>query len=745
MSYFAVSNFYQMSKVLPFLFFIISTPYFIFSQDTSRVKTVQDIYVRDILGRSVDVSRLPSIQGTDIFSGKKNEVINIGASNADLSTNNSRQLFGKVPGLSIWESDGSGIQTGIATRGLSPNRSWEFNVRQNGCDISSEAFGYPEAYYTPATEALEKIEIVRGAGALQYGPQFGGMLNYVTKKYLGNKPVSVETSQTMGSYGLFNSFNAVGGKIKKFSYYAYTHYRSAQGWRENSQYHTQTNSLSLSYDFSAKWKLVGEYTHMNNLSQQAGGLSDADFATDPSQSTRARNWFSSPWNTGSMHLDFTPNNATRFTLKTFGIVAQRSTVGFNKAININDTINPNINAYNPRQVDTDHYNNFGLELRGLHEYKFLGQKSAFSAGLRAYNGNTLRQQKGIGTTGADYDLTISALQDGKDFKAKLNFGTQNLAAFAENMFKLTEKLSVTPGLRYEWLRSSAKGYINTTSTGQIEPQQKDRAIILLGIGAEYAVTPTANLYANYSQAYRPVTFSELTPAATTDQIDPNLKDAKGYNTDLGFRGSLLRSALKFDIGLFRLFYDNRIGTISLNNTPYKTNIGASVSQGLESYVELDVLKLLPNFSAWSAAIFGNYAFVDAKYTRWDNPALVNDPVATLVGKQVENAPKHILRTGLNLKYRGFSSTFQYNYVAAVFTDAANTLVANATSTTGQLPAYHVLDLNMTYQWAGIYQLRAGVNNLSNEVYATRRSGGYPGPGILPGNGRTFYLTIGVKF
>ncbi|MFM7757614.1 MAG: hypothetical protein ACKO6J_01660 [Crocinitomicaceae bacterium] len=44
--------------------------------------------------------------------------------------------MGKVPGISIWENDGSGIQTSVAARGLSPNRSWEFNVRMNGWDIS---------------------------------------------------------------------------------------------------------------------------------------------------------------------------------------------------------------------------------------------------------------------------------------------------------------------------------------------------------------------------------------------------------------------------------------------------------------------------------------------------------------------------------------------------------------------------------------------------------------------------------
>ncbi|MFY7944460.1 MAG: TonB-dependent receptor plug domain-containing protein, partial [Crocinitomicaceae bacterium] len=107
---------------------------------------------------------LGPIQGTNIYAGKKSEIIHLNQLDADLSTNNYRQLMAKVPGVSIWESDGSGIQTSVATRGLSPNRSWEFNMRQNGCDISSEVFGYPETYFTPPTEALEKIEIVRGAG-----------------------------------------------------------------------------------------------------------------------------------------------------------------------------------------------------------------------------------------------------------------------------------------------------------------------------------------------------------------------------------------------------------------------------------------------------------------------------------------------------------------------------------------------------------------------------------------------------
>ena len=129
----------------------------VFSQDSLKVKEIKAIDKTFRIQNQSDVQRMPTLNGTQIMTGKKNEVIVLKNSDADLSTNNTRQIFAKVPGLSVWENDGSGIQVGIAVRGLSPNRSWEFNVRQNGYDITSEAYGYPEAYYNPPMEALEKV------------------------------------------------------------------------------------------------------------------------------------------------------------------------------------------------------------------------------------------------------------------------------------------------------------------------------------------------------------------------------------------------------------------------------------------------------------------------------------------------------------------------------------------------------------------------------------------------------------
>jgi len=146
----------KMNKVIVFIsVFSISALAYSQQNDTSKVINLKEVEIQG--QQSIGgMARMPDVKDNIIYAGKKTEVIQMDRINADLSTNNSRQVFAKVPGMSVWENDGSGIQVGVATRGLSPNRSWEFNVRQNGYDISPDIFGYPESYYNPPMEALNE-------------------------------------------------------------------------------------------------------------------------------------------------------------------------------------------------------------------------------------------------------------------------------------------------------------------------------------------------------------------------------------------------------------------------------------------------------------------------------------------------------------------------------------------------------------------------------------------------------------
>ncbi len=327
----------------------------------------------------------------------------------------------------------------------------------------------------------------------------------------------------------------------------------------------------------------------------------------------------------------------------------------------------------------------------------------------------------------------------------MKFRTTNYAAFVEHIFYVGNRLKLVPGARFEMIENSKAGYINTTSAGNIAEEKRTRNVILYGAGAEFKVTSQSNVYANYSTAFRPVTYSELTPSATTEIIDPDLKDADGFNADFGYRGSLWK-CINFDIGVFYLSYNNRIGNITKDGAPFKTNIGASVSQGVESYIEIDILKVCTNNEKFgNLNIFASNALIDAKYTQWDNPAIAEDPLKSIKDKQVEYAPSYIHRLGATYIYKKLSATFQYNTTAAVYTDAVNTELPNAAATVGKLPAYQVMDASFSLRLLEHYNIKAGVNNLTDEKYATRRAGGYPGPGIMPGNGRTIFVGFGAKF
>lgn len=721
--------------------------------DIEENDTVKKLAPVIIITKQQSPERMPETKDNVIFSGKKNEVLKLSNINGNLTNNNAREIFARIPGVTVWENEGSGIQINVGVRGLSPNRSWELNTRQNGYDISSDVFGYPEAYYNPPLEAVETIELTRGGSSLQFGPQFGGMLNYVLKRET-KKKFSFETQNTVGSYGLMSSFNAIGGKFKKFSYYVYNHSRSADGWRENSDYTVRNSHVFVEYRFTENTKLSAEYTNMDYKMQQAGGLTDEQFNNDSRQSFRERNWFGAPWNVFSINFDTKLNDKLSSNTKLFGLIGERNSVGFTATPNIEDAINQATNHFANRRVDRDYYKNFGLENRNIYKYKIGKINNNLAFGVRLYKANTQRLQDGRGTTGSDFDLSI----EGR-FVRDLDFTTENVAVFAENQFKVTDKFSVTPGVRYEYIQNTGEGRFGISGGTDIAFPNKtiSRSQPLFGLGLEYKFR-TTNIYANITQAFRPVLFSDLTPPAVTDVIDPNLKDASGFNADIGYRGTF-KNYLNFDFSIFYLSYNNRIGGIRqfVNNDPtqgtfiYRTNLGETVNKGIEGFANLNITRLFEIEKPYgNLDFFASVSFIDSRYTDFrifSTPSAPNFTITetNLSGNRVENAPRYIHNFGLSWTNNNISATAQYRMSGRIFTDANNTTTPSANGVTGLLDDYSVFDLSTEYKFLKNYNIRAGINNLFDEEYATRRSSGYPGPGILPGEGRTFYISIGAKF
>ena len=689
-------------------------------------------------GSKSDYQQMPEIVGTNIYAGKKSTLIVLDNVQGNVANNTMRQVLAKVPGIHIWESDPSGIQIGISARGLSPNRSWEFNVRQNGYDIAADPFGYPEAYYNPQLQAVQRIEIVRGQGALQYGPQFGGLVNYILRNGSEiNKPFEFETQQTIGSNALFNSYNAIGGKTGKVHYYSFFDHRNGNGWRDNSRFFTNAGFGTITYFFNPKFSLTAEVMRSHIRSQQPGGLTDAQLEQDAQQSFRSRNWFDITWTTPALIANYQINEKVRWNTKLFATIGDRNSVGFMQSITTKDSINAATLDYNNRVVNLDQYRNYGLESRIITDYALGKLQNTFSGGIRIYTGTTYRRADGKGTTGTKYDVRVIG-----SYPRDIEFDSKNAAAFVENIFRINDKFLIIPGVRYEWLEGEASGRNGYTSGGAeilLQNIKRSRSFLLAGMGSEYHITKSTEIYANFTQAYRPIQFANLQAPPTTDVVDPNLKDAKGYNIDLGYRGRI-RSFMQFDLSGFYLQYNNRVGTITPTGAAYRliTNVGASTSKGFEGYAEFNAVKAFTNNSNSDLIIFGSYGYTDAKYSGDHKDAATK-------GKKVENAPTSIFRGGITAGYKGFLLTGQLSYVGETYSDANNTILPTANGQTGLIPSYTVTDLTATYKISSTMNIKAGVNNLFDTRYFTRRAGGYPGPGVLPADGRNLFMSIAAKF
>lgn len=716
-----------------------------------HIKYLEDI---TIVGRSskMDIQQMPEIVGTSIYAGKKSSLIVLENVMGNVVNNTMRQVVAKVPGIQIWENDGSGIQIGIAARGLSPNRSWEFNVRQNGYDISADPYGYPEAYYNPQLQAVQRIEIVRGHGALQYGPQFGGMVNYILRNGSEmTKKFEMETQQSLGSYGLFNTYNAIGGKTKKIHYYAFFDHRSGDGYRNNSQFFTNAGFATITYKFSKNLELTAEYMKSHIRSQQPGGLLDSDFKNGVRKSYRSRNWMDIDWSTMAVIAKWKPASTTEFQFKLFGLHGDRNSVGFmpSAGILVADTINSRTGQFSTRNVNTDQYRNYGFESRSLTNYELGGNKHHFSSGIRFFKGNTRRLvADGKGSVGSGYDMQVS---DGV-WTRDIHFSSFNAAAFIENVFRIGKKYLIIPGVRYEYVEGAASGRNGFTGTAPVllQNQQRSRGFLLAGIGAEYHAGKLVEIYANISQAYRAVQFADLAAPPTTDIIDQQLRDSKGYNADVGFRGKY-GDAFIFDASIYYLQYNNRIGSILQQRQDgsfynYRTNVGNSSSKGVEALVEYSLFRKQLYPKKWELRLFSSLAFNDSRYG--DFKVIVKNSSNQLVennlrNKRVENAPNQIIRSGLTVGYRNLSILTQLSHTSEVYSDANNTLEPVANANVGLIPAYTIYDVTLAWSYKK-YHLKTGINNLTNQFYFTRRAGGYPGPGALPADGRTFFITAGVK-
>ena len=691
------------------------------------------------------LKRMRDYEKTAIYAGKKTEVIVIEQSMANLAANNARQIFNQIPGLNIYQNDDAGLQLHIGGRGLDPNRTSNFNTRQNGYDISADVLGYPESYYTPPAEAIEEIQIIRGAASLQYGTQFGGLVNFKLKDATTYRPIAGVIRNTIGTNSLYTNFTQLSGRLSKWRYIGHVNIKKGNGFRPNSKFNSSNVFAKISYDFSENTILSAEVTYLDYLAQQAGGLTDDLFNGNPYQSNRERNWFGLYWFLYNIKFEHALSDNSNISVNFFGLNAQRNAIGFRS--NRVSQIDP----YEERDLIKGDFNNFGIEARWLKKYILRDKKAVFLFGGKYYSAkNTSAQGPGSASNEADFSFFKEEYPSYSQ-QSNYTYPNENISVFSENIFYINKNLSITPGLRYENILTATKGNyqrINTDAAGNVilnetlkSMESRRRSFVLLGLGLSYKALRSLEYYANISQNYRSVTFADISIINPAFSINPNITDENGYTIDLGIRGKI-KKMISFDLNLFHLSYQNRIGFIqkAFKDGSVKSergNVGDANLSGLESLIDLNLSELFHlNIKKYSLNSFINYSFIKTRYSKSNIPGIE--------GKKVEFVPKDNLKFGLRFGYKNLTLNMQYSYVSEQYTDSSNAVEGNLSGVIGLIPEYEIVDLSGAFK-LNKFKLEFGINNALNEAYFTRRATGYPGPGIIPSSGRNFYLSTQFKF
>lgn len=655
-----------------------------------------------------------AVEGDKIFVGKRATIIDLDAL-PKVQANNYRQALALTPGLLFSEETTPLVSIGY--RGIGePHRMQFMQVLKDGVPIHADPFGYPEAYYTPPLDTVDRIEFIRGGGSLMYGPQPGGAFNYVTYLPQRESPFAFRTQNIYGSDELFSSYSAIDGTIGQLGYLGYFNHREWQGFRQaNSQYKLNGGHGKLVWSFDDDTRLIFGFDGYEEEHGEPGGLTRRDFARNPEKTTRFHDEFRLRRYAGTLELQHRIQPGTEVNVKAWGGYYQRWSKRQRTSGPVFGT-RPTGAASLTNNIENQEFYTFGIEPRLRHDWEAWGGQHTLAAGMQFYYADSPREDQRGSSPDAEEGVTFL------DSDRSTTYGS----FFAENKFTFG-RLSITPGFRLEMIEQQVHSRNFNAGTGAFTGSVGKRASEiqpLFGLGMALDFDNQSQFYANVSQSYRTTIFTEsivAQPGLTATDSDPSL----GWSYELGYRGTP-REWFAFDTSVFLIDLDNRFGVAG----GQLRSVGRSINYGWDGAVQLDLIGGLDaargtqlGKSLGALNLYGNVSLLEAELYGGPNN-----------GATPQYAPDFILRTGLVHQRKGVKVSF-----LGTFVDDHN--ARDDGNPNFGIPGYMTWDLTAEVSVTEHLTLMAGVNNIFDESYYSR----VRNDGIDPGYGRNFYVGGSVQF
>lgn len=653
----------------------------------------------DVIGGS---ENLPNIGGTaDTLDRKTLE-------NSRVFTVN--EALRKVPGVNVRDEEGFGMRPNIGMRGLNPTRSTKITLLEDGIPLAYAPYGDNASYYHPQIDRYARIEVVKGANSLLFGPQtIGGVINYITPTppqnfgghvsvAAGNRDYVNAQAQVGGKGFLLNATRKQGNGSRDNMEHALgdlnlqyvTPLGDKQALTLRANHYTEDSTVTYSGLTQAEFTRLGaRYNPFKNdkFDVERTGLSathEIDFGaaqlvTNLYYATFDRDWWRQSSNSGDGQCG----------AGTFVVDGVAATFANHRLAG--RQVNPDTNC-NSVQGRLRNYTTWGIEPRltlkhGLGELQ-AGAKAHFEEQER-------RQVNGTSPTARTGALAEDNLRD-----------TTAYSVFIANRFDFG-KVSVTPILRHENIDAERTNRLNAT-TGSTSLSKT-----LPGIGATWNPGKTLTVFSSLHKGFAPPRVEDLIGGAGT-VIEVDAEDSTNF--ELGLRSQPLEG-VSLQAVYFRTDYDNLIavGSIAGGSTPLSQ--GRALFEGLE----LGVRAELKN------GLFGRLAYTALPTAEQSTPFRRVDTQAVVPGSAAGNrqpyAPKTTLTAAAGYRIGGFSGELEAQHVGRQFTDFANTVVVAANGQTGIIDASTTWNAALNYRFDKALSGFLTVKNLTDKTYVTDRTRG----------------------
>lgn len=628
---------------------------------------------------------------------QKDDIENSGASSLS-------DVMRRIPGVQISDnsgSAGSAISLNIGVRGLAGRYSPRSTVLLDGIPMSVAPYGQPQLSFAPVSLAnVETVDVVRGGGAVRFGPQnVGGIINFKTRR------VPTTPGITGDATVRYNTYSEVGHNTQA-SVFAGTQLDSGLGlavlysgirgsdWRVGSDEKVNDFALKFRYDLSPTAEVYGKLSYYDVTSRTPGGLTAAQYKQDPFQNTRPADFWSGERKAFDIGYLNAMSNTQEFEVRAY----------YNKSSRESTLISGKNLGHQPRNYETT-----AIEPR--YTQRFITGKVSQDVTV-GYRYLAERADEAI------YNVVIASGVRQAPTRFADN-STDAQAVYIDDKIAI-DAWRITPGVRYE--------HIKTERFNHLPVDQKIELLnnkALPSLNVAYLLNNNVTLFGNYNSSFGAVQNTQLNAQSSKNPLQPEL----AKTAELGARWK--SGQLSAEATLFNIKFDNQIQSVGSGENVVFYNVGATHHRGLETAIDYRFDK--------SGPLAGLNAYATYTYTK----ATLQD--GANAGNDVPFYSRTTDTVGAHYQLGTWGVDLSSSHQSRQFADEANTVAENAAGSLGVIPGFRTWNTQVKWTVPGQkgLELVAGVNNLADKRYFTRTSDGNLGK--LVGAPRMVYLQGRLAF